>query len=315
MSTATNARDIISFLDAFGETPHGKTLQAPIKFNYWGFSYGTVLGMTFANMFPSRVGRVILDGIVDPVDYMNGRGFDSITKADIAIDTFFDYCQAAGPASCSYYTGKSADDIQARFNNFIMKLNSQEAYANNWLNASVIEYALETVKSILFTSSYEPITSYPPLASQLVSLELALKDLSIASINAAVPTSTGIPVEWYSGVACSDNRGVFYNKNLQQLQPEINTSQGQSVFAGELWAVNRVSCSGWPIKAVETYTGSFGGANTPMLFVSNTYDPVTPIGNGQKWSQLYCGSKMLTVDGVGVSTFSPKHDDNDNEQN
>ena len=39
---------------------------------YWGLSYGTILGNTFASMFPGRVGRMILDGVADANDYMKG---------------------------------------------------------------------------------------------------------------------------------------------------------------------------------------------------------------------------------------------------
>lgn len=39
------------------------------KLQYWGFSYGTLIGATFAALQPQRVGRIILDGVVDGEDY------------------------------------------------------------------------------------------------------------------------------------------------------------------------------------------------------------------------------------------------------
>lgn len=42
------------------------------RLQYIGFSYGTVLGNTFASMFPGRVGRLVLDGVADAMDYSNG---------------------------------------------------------------------------------------------------------------------------------------------------------------------------------------------------------------------------------------------------
>lgn len=64
MTTATVARDMISILDAFAKTKEGSSVKNPQLLNYWGISYGTFLGQTFASMFPERVGRVLVDGVV-----------------------------------------------------------------------------------------------------------------------------------------------------------------------------------------------------------------------------------------------------------
>jgi pimeloyl-ACP methyl ester carboxylesterase len=43
------------------------------KLLYWGFSYGTLLGATFASMHPGKVGKLVLDGVVDAKDYYDGK--------------------------------------------------------------------------------------------------------------------------------------------------------------------------------------------------------------------------------------------------
>lgn len=43
------------------------------KLQYWGFSYGTLLGETFASMYPHLVGRLVLDGVVDSDRHYAGK--------------------------------------------------------------------------------------------------------------------------------------------------------------------------------------------------------------------------------------------------
>lgn len=50
----------------------GTTPNRPARLQYFGFSYGTFLGNTFASMFPGRVGRIVGDGVVDADDYVAG---------------------------------------------------------------------------------------------------------------------------------------------------------------------------------------------------------------------------------------------------
>ena len=62
VSTADSARDLDLLRQALGQA----------KLNYLGISYGTFLGATYANLFPRRVGRLVLDGNVPPQAWTNG---------------------------------------------------------------------------------------------------------------------------------------------------------------------------------------------------------------------------------------------------
>jgi len=63
-STADVARDMDRLRAAVGDR----------RLTYLGFSYGSVLGQTYANLFPGRVRALVIDGVVDPVSWTTGRG-------------------------------------------------------------------------------------------------------------------------------------------------------------------------------------------------------------------------------------------------
>jgi pimeloyl-ACP methyl ester carboxylesterase len=93
MSTASTARDMVEIIDAIAAAreeeneQHEQDFRADLKkrttnkkeevvvprLQYLGFSYGTFLGCTFASMFPERVGRLILDGVVDADGYVSAN--------------------------------------------------------------------------------------------------------------------------------------------------------------------------------------------------------------------------------------------------
>ena len=105
IDTPNNARDLKTIIDAIG----GKG-----KFAFWGYQYATLLGETFAGLYPNRLDNLILDGVVQGE---KAYGFgdtepSSIQDAEKAFNVFFTSC--AGNSSCAFYEA-TPELIRARY--------------------------------------------------------------------------------------------------------------------------------------------------------------------------------------------------------
>jgi pimeloyl-ACP methyl ester carboxylesterase len=108
MSTASIARDMLEITEKHAEWVANQVAQLTArkkekrsgcygstykreeaKLQYWGFSYGTFLGSTFASTFPDRVGRLVLDGVVRSYDYNHSLGNGSLTDTEKAMKSFY----------------------------------------------------------------------------------------------------------------------------------------------------------------------------------------------------------------------------------
>lgn len=282
MSTATTARDMLSIVNAYADTEDGKAAAKPADLlNYYGISYGTFLGQTFASMFPGSVGNVVLDGVVSPEGFLANFTSNSVKHLDGVIAAFFIYCHEAGPSECAYYTGSTPKDIYDRFNQSFVQLDARKADAAGWSNATELEAALVALKVGLLTVADAPLSYFTSLPQILLDLETAIAAQNITSWVQETQAIYGMGgydmPEWNSGVMCSDQNNRWYNKTLEDLRPLIEETSERSI-AGEIWLHSMLGCTGWSIKAAEIFDGPFGGDTaTPILFVANTYDSVSPI--------------------------------------
>lgn len=79
MSTASAARDILAITDRIEEHRKGGNFSVDSleeeekpRVNFFGVPYGTVLANTLVSMFPGRLDKILMDGVDDPDDYVNG---------------------------------------------------------------------------------------------------------------------------------------------------------------------------------------------------------------------------------------------------
>ena len=179
LSTAYVARDMLEIVEASARW-HQRQLQKKgsgiivkpdeAKIQYWGFSYGSYLGYTFASMFPDRVGRLVVDGVVDAKDYTAAQWFSNLLDTEKCFDTFFHHCARVGYPTCALAERKNPTP-QA------VKLRTQAIIQRLWHNPiPVFEPYPEVVtwtdiRNLIFASVYKPVSSYPFLANVLAELE------------------------------------------------------------------------------------------------------------------------------------------------
>ncbi|KZL79424.1 alpha beta hydrolase fold family [Colletotrichum incanum] len=286
---------MLSIVDAFVVTPDGeRTALNSSLLNYYGISYGTFLGQTFASMFPDRVGHFAIDGHVSPEEFQSNFTSNSVNHLDGVLGAFFVYCHAAGPA-CSYYTGNTAMDIFKRWNASFSQLDARTAEAEAVAPLSVFGKIVDT-----FVGLHDALASNA-LAAWTENTNVDYGFRGLEGYVSSYPEQT-------LGVTCSDQGNTLYGKSLEDIQPLISALNGQSI-AGEIWTSAMLGCLGRPIRSNEVFRGPYGGNTSyPLLFISNTFDPTTPIENAIASIPKYTNARSLTVDNMGhsVAGYGPK---------
>ncbi|KAH3917076.1 hypothetical protein HBI56_122610 [Parastagonospora nodorum] len=100
VNTVAIANDMRHYIELLAKSKGQNVQNAQLW--YYALSYGSVLGTTFASLFPNRVGRIAVDGIVDGEDYYNGKWSANVADADYAFRYFFRRCHEVGKDRCAF---------------------------------------------------------------------------------------------------------------------------------------------------------------------------------------------------------------------
>lgn len=334
MSTASVARDMLEISERHAEYVAGEVAQlaaskarklqsyhstgyvpGEAKLQYWGFSYGTYLGSTFASLYPDRIGRAVLDGVVSAYDYTHSLGNGSLTDNEKAMDSYYTYCHRAGPEECPLAAPNSTvSDVKNRFQNILDSLYHNPLPINSPEGPEVLTWS--DMKLIIFSSIYQPRIAFPILSEIFAAIEWGsgqvLDDMSNAyryshvyscPINGSVsvPPVTAVAtlaVLCGDGLDQSDVSKASFTEYWQSMNSTFPTG-------GSYWSTLKMRCAAWRIMAQYSFRGPFGGNTShPLLFISNTADPVTPLRSGRVMQNLFPGSGLLIGDGAGHSSIA-----------
>ncbi|RDW65125.1 hypothetical protein BP6252_10776 [Coleophoma cylindrospora] len=300
-----------------------KWRQGQEKLQYWGFSYGTVLGSTFASLHPDRSERVAIDGVVNATDYYQTAWLTNLQDTDKIIDKFYDYCHLAGPGKCSLNTGNSTPaDIEILVEDLLTRLQEDpiSVQASMTRGPEIITYS--DVMMLIRVTLYEPFIKFAPMADLLADVVhgngSAFADYkqhgrtpncpldhckSSAPYADSCQPMTGS--ETMSGIMCSDGDDVS-NHTKEQFQENFAALYNQSKWLGAYWSLYAMRCAHWKGRAKWRVTGDDIRGNTshPILMLSTTLDPVTPLANAHAMSKRFPGSVVLELNAEGHCSIS-----------
>lgn len=290
MGTINVARDLDQIRSALGDD----------QLNYVGLSYGTHIGAVYANLYPDRVGHMVLDGPVDPAGRTGDRLASKLASAqgvEAVMNNFLTACAEAGPQLCALAAG----DISPaeKWQTIHTELRERDAVLPSGATVTLASLVTSTKNTLNYRSDYRA------LAQRLELIHQALTQPTTPSLDTpqrrSVTEEPGLPYYQLDGlyaVNCADT-----DRNLPTgvdeyaaLAEEWDTIAGSF---GRYWLFNQAACAWWPEPA-ERYTGPWDTptANT-VLVVGNENDPATPYPAAIAMTEQLADARLLTVGGFG----------------
>ncbi|TLD08109.1 hypothetical protein PspLS_12123 [Pyricularia sp. CBS 133598] len=300
VTTPAVARDLLTFIEAEAELA-GESPQDAKLWSYGG-SYGTVIGTTFATMFPDRIGRMILDGVVDADQYYDNNWWDTLDQADETMERFSTSCHAAGADACSFW-GPTPADITARMDAIILRLQNHPvpiSRAGGTGLPSMVTYS--DLKALLIQTIYNPLQSFPILAKVLHDAESG----NFSALEGLFDKSISLAADAGRVIRCADSHRRNRLTTIEWFKDYADHLVSQSKYTGDMFAiyVDTILCRSMQPRLPDSMVvqGPIRLDNPtsfPILFTSNVVDALSPLKSARQVSSRFPGSVLLLQEAVG----------------
>ncbi|PVH75165.1 hypothetical protein DL98DRAFT_562512 [Cadophora sp. DSE1049] len=307
--TTSVARDMLAISKALGLD----------KVRFWGQSYGTVLGGTFAAMFPEKVERMVLDGNVNLDEWYNGTSIHFTDSTDSVM------------LACAFYAPSPAA-IQDRLESLYARLRKHPIQVlpdsiNSTTGFSIPRPEIITysdVNYMVIYALYQPRLFWPKEAQILSELDkgngVPFLEYAIERGHRQAPFSCSCDSESQRSsncpstypldaignadtdrlVHCSEAPRDPNYHSLSSLSSYLSKLKTQSPLSYSAMFENRVSCAGWKSRNVWRFEGPWHVTPAhPILFIGNTFDNITPLTSAVYNAGYFANSSVLVQNSYG----------------
>ena len=275
ISTQASAQDINSLRLALGEE----------KVSFFGFSYGSELGTTWATMFPETVRAIVVDGAVDPTASSIQEGMAQAKGFEGQLATFLKQCSER--TTCEFHNN---GDAEAAFDQLVLDIDTKPLEVSK-------DRTLVT-QGVLFTAVAQAMYSdyYWPQLSEALSAAQGGDGKGILQLyddyyQRKDDGTYGNELEAFLAISCLDDPGAT---STEEVELHIEDFIAAAPRLGGNFAYG-YSCALWPVEqaAKVSITGKDAG---PIVVVGTTGDAATPLESTRKMAQGLEQGILIVVD-------------------
>jgi pimeloyl-ACP methyl ester carboxylesterase len=275
ISTQASAQDINSLRLALGEE----------KISYFGFSYGSELGTTWATMFPETVRAIVVDGAVDPTATSIQEGMNQAKGFEGQLSTFLKQCSER--TTCEFHNGGKAEEA---FDQLVLDIDATPL--------EVSKNRTPVTQGVLFTAVAQAMYSdyYWPQLSEALSAAQKGDGTGILQLyddyyQRKEDGTYGNELEAFLAISCLDDPGA---SSVEDVDSHIEDFIAAAPRLGGNFAYG-YSCALWPVKQAAKVTITGKGAG-PIVVVGTTGDAATPLDSTRKMAQGLEKGILIVVD-------------------
>lgn len=289
VSTIDAARDLDVMRAALGES----------SLDYFGFSYGTHLGGQYADLFPDNVGRMVLDGAVDPAvssldsSYFQAVGFEQ------ALDAYLESCLADEDCPLD---GDSVEELKAHLQSEI------EATSDSPIPTTIDDRVVNP--AIFYTGIATTLYSEDtwPYLTEALSMAIEQGDgtflLTFNDLMIGRDTFTGeftdnsLEARW--AINCIDYPADIDEEAVAANDARLN--EDAPTFAPYFEGGDEF-CAEWPHTADDVPGPFVAEGSDPILVIGTEGDPATPYQSSVNLAEQLENGILLTWEGEGHTAY------------
>lgn len=286
VGTTSAARDLDVLRAALGD----ETLH------YLGYSYGTFLGATYAGLFPDKVGRLVLDGAIDPaatsLDVVREQavGFESALRAYLA-DCF--------DSSDCPFTG-TVEDGMVQVGEMLEEVDASPIRS---------EDGRQLGATTLFTAIVYPLydaAAWGALSEMLADVrqggaEIAFQYADAYNGRGADGRYADNSTEAFLAINCVD---YSYDADTASMRADEAELVAAAPTIGRYMAYGDILCSEWPAAFEGSRKPIAAEGAAPILVVGTTNDPATPYVWAEALASQLADGHLVTYDGEGHTAYN-----------